>query len=489
MAAVRPSVFIPWYTSNPMSQDDVDKITEYFSDKGLEKFFVKMLIAVGKERPECPYTFMVSHMEAEGYTLPTGQVAELQDASHDMQEFVKNWQHDKEPTVNRTKDRLQLNQSGSFNFLGSSPKSTSKNVQAIFQPQEEGDAEGEPITDSPSVRSRGPCDSLAGDARCAEDVLAWDFDIFEHTDEELMRQVFRILQDGWQLPIKLNLNDNVLENYIMTVHANYRPSNSYHNFSHAFSVMAAVGMLLREDGQKYLDDIQTFAALISALTHDVSHPGTSNDYFVKGQHELAIRYNDVAVLENMHAALTFEMMRMPNNDILASFDTDQYQSFRKTAIAAILSTDMKVHFDLTSQLQAHVDKGTTLDPTDAAHRSLYHNCLVHAGDLSDPVRPTDLCKQWAYKSVLEFFYQAEKEKKEGMPFSPFMEHHPDNTLEFARLQVGFCSFVVKPFWGVLVKSYACEKTQSRMAQLEENITFWGDLKNEEEKDAENAQKE
>jgi hypothetical protein len=41
------------------------------------------------------------------------------------------------------------------------------------------------------------------------------------------------------------------------------------------------------------------------------HPGVTNVYLVAVSDPLAITYNDHSVLENMHAAITFEMMRDP----------------------------------------------------------------------------------------------------------------------------------------------------------------------------------
>eukprot|EP00397_Hematodinium_sp_SG-2012_P038184 GEMP01041500.1.p1 GENE.GEMP01041500.1~~GEMP01041500.1.p1 ORF type:complete len:498 (+),score=116.07 GEMP01041500.1:132-1625(+) len=483
MAVVRPSLVIPWST-NPLSRDDIDKITQYFDEHGLEEFFVQMLLAAGKARPECPYAFMCDYMESKGIRR-RGSHIELEGASSRVQSFVKEWQYEPEPQSNRHRNSVNLG------FLGVAPRAIpTRSVKAIFDDPckqvipEESETQG-----SQDASASQTTYLSASSSYPLQTILSWEFDVFSQTDEELMRHVYKVMQDGWSFSHNLPLLDNHLKNYITSIHANYRPTNSYHNFKHAFSVMSAVGILLREGGQEYLDLVETFAALISALTHDVGHPGASNDYFVKAKHELAIRYNDIAVLENMHAALTFEIMRMPGNDILADFSANDFGVFRKMAISSILSTDMKVHFDLTSQLQAHLDSEIEPDPTDAAHRILYHNCLVHAGDLSNPVLPTDLCKQWARTVVLEFHMQAEREKREGLPFSPFMEHHPDNQLEFARLQVGFCTFVVKPFWTVLVKFYQNEDTTSRTSQLDKNMEFWCALKNEEERKAEDKKAE
>lgn len=49
------------------------------------------------------------------------------------------------------------------------------------------------------------------------------------------------------------------------------------------------------------------AALLAAAVHDVDHPGRTNSFLCNAGSELAILYNDTAVLENHHAALAFQL--------------------------------------------------------------------------------------------------------------------------------------------------------------------------------------
>jgi len=218
---------------------------------------------------------------------------------------------------------------------------------------------------------------------------------------------------------------------------------------------------------------------MGAIAHDVGHPGFNNDYFVKTRHPLAIRYNDNSVLESMHASVAFELMlNTPNANFLRKTETSTYEVIRKNVIAVILATDMKIHFELVQQVNA---LGQSQEPPDDKAKDLVLRCLVHAGDLSNPVLPTELYCQWAYRVVLEFHHQAEMEKKRGVPFQPFMEHHPDNTLELAKLQCGFVSFVVQPFWNAMVG--VLPHVQTRVDQLGVNLKYWQAIKAEEEEKA------
>jgi len=252
--------------------------------------------------------------------------------------------------------------------------------------------------------------------------------------------------------------------------------------------------LLQAGAQIFLEDVETFAILIAALCHDVGHPGMNNDYFIKARHDLAYRYNDIAVLENMHAALTFELINMPYHKICENLQTDEeWRTFRRVAICAILATDMKVHFELTAKLSnlASLDivftgeEGTEISEN-PEYRELIQKCVVHAADLSNPVLPTKLCEEWAYRVVVEFYQQAQAEKEEGLPFAPFMENHPDNAKELANLQIGFINFIVKPFWSSWPRIFSDLLPQ--YDQLTENLNHWTEIKNRLEK-AEADQKE
>lgn len=49
------------------------------------------------------------------------------------------------------------------------------------------------------------------------------------------------------------------------------------------------------------------AALIAATVHDVDHPGRTNSFLCNAGSELAVLYNDTAVLESHHTALAFQL--------------------------------------------------------------------------------------------------------------------------------------------------------------------------------------
>lgn len=49
--------------------------------------------------------------------------------------------------------------------------------------------------------------------------------------------------------------------------------------------------------------------LIASYGHDVAHPGFLASYLVDTKDPIAIRYNDLNVLENLHSAVTFKLLQ------------------------------------------------------------------------------------------------------------------------------------------------------------------------------------
>lgn len=88
------------------------------------------------------------------------------------------------------------------------------------------------------------------------------------------------------------------------------------------------------------------AGFLSALLHDVAHPGVNNNFLIGIKHQKAIRYNDNSVLEHHHCAIAFKLLLDPKNDIFELLSEAQYWNVRQIIIKMILATDISKHFEL-----------------------------------------------------------------------------------------------------------------------------------------------
>jgi hypothetical protein len=175
---------------------------------------------------------------------------------------------------------------------------------------------------------------------------------------------------------------------------------------------------------------------------------------------LAIVYNDVSILENMHSAVGHSLLlgetKQPEWDIFRQFDDKQIERARSVMISAVLGTDMGNHFEVVGNLAGLVEKvraeSANLFAASTAHfssgqdnsksslgvkqelpllsilvrvlgseikskkdESLKRECihladsilkfLLHAADISNPAKKLDFAGYWADMALKEFFAQ------------------------------------------------------------------------------------
>ncbi|XP_071658724.1 high affinity cAMP-specific and IBMX-insensitive 3',5'-cyclic phosphodiesterase 8B isoform X5 [Patagioenas fasciata] len=140
---------------------------------------------------------------------------------------------------------------------------------------------------------------------------SWDFNIFELEAVTSKRPlVYLGLKVFARFGVSefLNCAEATLRAWLQVIEANYHSSNSYHNSTHAADVLHATAFFLRKERVKgSLDHLDEVAALIAATIHDVDHPGRTNSFLCNAGSELAVLYNDTAVLESHHTALAFQL--------------------------------------------------------------------------------------------------------------------------------------------------------------------------------------
>ena len=71
-----------------------------------------------------------------------------------------------------------------------------------------------------------------------------------------------------------------------------------------------------------MNPLEMLASMIAALAHDVSHPAVTNRFLIQNKDDIAIQYNDISVLENMHAFTTFQILKKPGCNILEKLSSD-----------------------------------------------------------------------------------------------------------------------------------------------------------------------
>jgi len=394
----------------------------------------------------------------------------------------------------------------------------------------------------PWLRPDRYCPTQTEINRLNEKIDSWEFNVFELDELSSGRPLslaFCAIMRKNDLYSVLNLNEIDVVRFIVNVENGYHTQNPYHNRIHAADVVQTVHHFFTHN---YLRDLVTtmdvLCAYVSAAVHDYQHPGIGNPFLVATKDDLALEYNDRAVLENMHVSSAFRLMNDASKKCnILSCVGERYEEARETIIQMVLATDMSHHADGVAAFKNEVlpavaavtvrrktknsqttpaPQGKQLlrnlsfpvsskDESDYPMADNYNynynynynsaecdhesrrlkidmrrhilNLTLHCADLSNPAKPQALCRRWATLVQEEFFMQGDKEREMGLPISMFMDRSKP---AFSKCQIGFLRIIVKPLFTVY-----CQFLPSLNPTIEncinENIAFWEGRQIEEEK--------
>uniref|UniRef100_A0A8D3DCK7 Phosphodiesterase n=1 Tax=Scophthalmus maximus TaxID=52904 RepID=A0A8D3DCK7_SCOMX len=280
----------------------------------------------------------------------------------------------------------------------------------------------------------------------------------------------------------LNCSEATLRSWLQLIETSYHSSNSYHNSTHAADVLHATAYFLRKERVKSsLDQLDEVAALVAASVHDVDHPGRTNSFLCNAGSELAILYNDTAVLESHHAALAFQLtVRDSKSNIFKNIDRNQFRTLRQAIIDMVLATEMTRHFEHVNKFVNSINKPMASMNSDCEgqanirnspeNRLLIKRMLIKCADVANPCRPLELCIEWAGRISEEYFAQTDEEKRQGMPV--VMPVFDRNTCSVPKSQISFMDYFITDMFDAWD---AFASLPGLMEHLSENYKYWKGL--------------
>ena len=222
--------------------------------------------------------------------------------------------------------------------------------------------------------------------------------------------------------------------------------------------------------------------IISAMGHDLGHPGYNNNFHINAQSDLALTYNDSSCLENFHTSYLFKILKKEENNIFEKFNTQNFKSIRKRMISQILATDMANHGEVVSLIRAKIkaseeeeeeeDKGNFAllsgnEKSKFDEQQMLYNYLIHAADLGHNCKKFDISLQWVEVLCEEFWKQGDMEKKKGIPVSFLCDR---DKIDVPTSQIGFLrGFIVTTFDCLAAMFPSLKYT---MENAENNIKQW-----------------
>ncbi|XP_036259678.1 high affinity cAMP-specific and IBMX-insensitive 3',5'-cyclic phosphodiesterase 8B isoform X1 [Molothrus ater] len=299
-------------------------------------------------------------------------------------------------------------------------------------------------------------------AQLLDNEESWDFNIFELEAVTNKRPlVYLGLKVFARFGVSefLNCSEATLRAWLQVIEANYHSSNSYHNSTHAADVLHATAFFLGKERVKgSLDHLDEVAALIAATIHDVDHPGRTNSFLCNAGSELAVLYNDTAVLESHHTALAFQLTTKDSKyNIFKNIDRNRYRTLRQVIIDMVLATEMTKHFEHVNKFVNSINKpmaseessphneGSNTECTTNIknfpdNQTLIKRMMIKCADVANPCRPLELCIEWAGRISEEYFAQTDEEKRQGLPV--VMPVFDRNTCSIPKSQISFIDYFI-----------------------------------------------
>lgn len=215
-----------------------------------------------------------------------------------------------------------------------------------------------------------------------------------------------------------------------------------------------------------LKPLDALTLLISAIGHDVGHPGVNNAFLVALNAPLAQLYNDRSVLESFHCAAYSQILRRHWPQVFS--DT----KMRRLMIESILATDMGVHFKYMSEVGNLQEKlahnNRTTDGWNVKlleqYRDLTCGLLIKCADISNVVsnskcsgdaaadRPSqarkfEVAREWANILTDEFSNQGRMENRLNLPTTLFGGPPvQDDIIKLGQSQQGFMNVFARPLF-------------------------------------------
>lgn len=312
---------------------------------------------------------------------------------------------------------------------------------------------------------------------------SWDLNVLDLRDDKQEQLSNWILMHnrGCSEFTEENVDIKTLRSFVEIVHKGYQP-NPYHNFFHAVDVLHTVYRYFDLMAAEHLFlMVEQFAILVSALCHDLGHIGLNNPYLIETQHELAIQYNDRSPLENLHCCKLFEILTRPTLNVFSSVTQTQFRDVRKMMISIILHTDIAKHpamvkelenlYEMNSKVFEASSKDYTKEEiellTTSANKTLLAELALHAADISNPTKPFEISKAWAWRVLDECFAQGDQERQQGIPLQMLNDR---NKVNKPFSQIGFIEFIITPLVVAEVKLFPSLYEISVL--LEENSHKW-----------------
>ncbi|CAJ1939145.1 unnamed protein product [Cylindrotheca closterium] len=248
-----------------------------------------------------------------------------------------------------------------------------------------------------------------------------------------------------------------LRDFVNHIAMMYR-ENPFHNFEHASHVSMSVVKLLTRivthsnteqdieelHHQTYgiaSDPLTQFTMVLSALVHDVDHPGVSNAQLVKEKTSLAQLYNNKSIAEQNSVDKTWILLMEGDYQNLrnAIYKTEaEFIRFRSVLVNTVMATDI-MDKELAAARKARWEKAFNPeldeDPVTASNRkaTIVLEHLIQASDVAHTMQHWHIYRRWNERLYNEMYKAFENKRGDSNP-----------TDGWYKGEIGFYDFYIIP---------------------------------------------
>ena len=280
------------------------------------------------------------------------------------------------------------------------------------------------------------------------------------------------------------ISKNKIDSFLYSVSNGYKESTLYHNSLHGADVTQSLCIFFLYSNIEEISEttvLDLLGIIISAMGHDLGHPGYNNNFHVNASTDLALTYNDISCLENYHTSFLFRILKKDENNILEKLNKQNYKSIRKRMISQILATDMANHGEVVSLIRAKIksseEEGQNRfillsgnEKSKFDEQQMLLNYLIHAADLGHNCKKFEISLQWVELLCEEFWKQGDMEKSKEIPVSFLCDR---DKIDVPSSQVGFLRAFILTTFDCLASMFPTLKYT--MDNANNNIKEWQKL--------------
>uniref|UniRef100_A0A061QRP8 Phosphodiesterase n=1 Tax=Tetraselmis sp. GSL018 TaxID=582737 RepID=A0A061QRP8_9CHLO len=268
--------------------------------------------------------------------------------------------------------------------------------------------------------------------------------------------------------LQLKLDLTKFQNFSLAVEATMKP-NSYHNSLHVVDVLHLMYLQTISRGPieaMCCDPIVKLAVILSALVHDLAHPGYNNAFLIATNHDIVKQYGKVAPAESMHLAEFKRLISEPNNNFVEELSQSDRERLFHYVEQTVLATDMSKHMD-------YIREPVPLDPEQRLLFTLAFAMKV--SDMSHNLRSFPVHNKFVDMLKEEFYQQGDRERQLELQITLGMDRD-EAYADIGEFQVRFLSAFISP----LLERWYSHSGQSPLVKemqrcLLENISMWSML--------------